>query len=280
MRFVCLGSGPIANAFYAHLEQQGVSHIAFGSKLSPDIKMMSYHEYLDLVPNRNDHLVVFWRFLPSGDYQSMTKDLLEKLSKDCEDFGSVNVLSSVAVYGSSNSARNEFSVERPINDYGIKKLLLESWFINLNPKNLRIFRISNVFGSSQFTDFLNLCLEFSLSKKKLLVTAPDLVSRDFIDINTLILILKESVYCNQFQEDHLNIINIASGQNFLLRKIISLFEEEAKFSLDYEIIEKPNNVIATSYVDNSKLLSNSKIQIPDQGEMISEYFRSYFQTKF
>ena len=279
MRFICLGSGPIANAFYAHLEQQEISHIAFGGKLSPDIKMISYHEYLNLVPNRNDHLVVFWRFLLSGEYQSMAKNLLEKLSNDCENFGSVNVLSSVAVYGSSNSARSEFSAERPINDYGIKKLLLESWFINLNLKNLRIFRISNVFGSSQFTDFLNLCLEFSQSKKRLLVTAPDLVSRDFIDINTLTLILKELVTCNQLQEEHPNIINVASGQNFSLRKIISMFEKEARFPMDYEIIEKPNNVIATSYVDNSKLLSNSKIQIPDQAEIISEYFKSYFQTK-
>jgi nucleoside-diphosphate-sugar epimerase len=246
-----IGNGPVVNHFSSGLG--GIKSLVLSNR--SNIKNRFYNKrYEEFHSYQSDsekfsHLIVSLR-IEKIDLINQQKflELLDKILKS-NDRAKVIFLSSVAVYGESTEVQNELSNVNTPSQYGEKKIFLERYLENrINPNNLNVLRIANLFGLIEFDDVINRIV-FAINKDEVF-HAPDTDTyRDFVPISYL------DMYLNQqlFSEDFIHgTYNFATGHSISLNDSIRFISTH--FKKDLKI--KRNSVrpeIIHSYIDNSKL---------------------------
>jgi nucleoside-diphosphate-sugar epimerase len=133
-------------------------------------------------------------------------------------------LSSGAVYGNTSQPATENDQKLPINPYGFFKSQEEETLIKLfrDQTNLKILRVSNIYGNSKFNDTVNLILNSIKSNEVFPLYGLGLLERDFLHINDLISALETILSGTLSQEE---IVNISSGTATPTYKLLDFIEE-------------------------------------------------------
>lgn len=154
---------------------------------------------------------------------------------------------------------NEESITKPLNILGKSKLITEQLidFYSDDKKNYVIFRIFQVYGPGQLTNFLipTILSQLRLDKRAAqIITLGDInAKRDYVFIEDIATAFK-SVICNDIQNG-IQIFNLSSGDALSAKDIIEVFERlfdlkieidinQELFRRDEELVEYGSNLKA------------------------------------
>lgn len=215
-----------------------------GSHLAEYVQKQNYECFL---PQRNYELSnsqhlghVIYCIGLTADFREKPFDTIEahicKLKNILQNsqFDSFTYLSSTRMYIHNIGNVNEnslipVSIIDPSDLFNSSKLTGELLALNCGKKNIKIARISNVYGNDfTSTNFITSIITDALTKGRItLRTTPD-SAKDYIGINDLVRILfkislegKESVY------------NVATGLNIRNDEILKIIQNETSCELEY-----------------------------------------------
>ncbi len=157
------------------------------------------------------------------------------------------------VYQPSKNKLHEKSKLRPVNYYGLTKLLSEK-FIKSNVQRFTILRIFNIYGNNQPRGFVIPDLIYKI--KNNIVINIDYAKKDFVNINFVVRFL-DHVIRNRIQ----GIINVGSGKAVLLSEIIKIIEK--KYNKISKTIIKKNNF---GFLASINKLKNTNFRIYKKDE--------------
>jgi nucleoside-diphosphate-sugar epimerase len=155
----------------------------------------------------------------TGDFRARPLDAvdahvgrLQRLLREC-DFRSLLYLSSTRVYAGASRADEEavlrVAVTSPDHLYNISKIMGESLCLASGRPNVRVVRLSNVYGVNlAATDFLSLVIRDALVRRRVaLETALD-SEKDYVDVRDVAKLLPEIARSGRHR-----VYNVARGQN-------------------------------------------------------------------
>ncbi|HUW50439.1 MAG TPA: NAD(P)-dependent oxidoreductase [Sulfuricella sp.] len=213
MKFTVLGaSGFIGSNLVAHLRREG-------------------HECL--VPSRGDPAVfgedlghVFYCIGLTADFRQrpfdtvrahvcLLADILEK-----SRFESLLYLSSTRIYGNAESTREDSKLladpQNPSDLYNLTKMTGESLCFASGRTNVRVARLSNVYGGDFASEnFLSAIIRDALKKKRILLHTSVDSAKDYVAIGDVIGILPKIAQGGQHR-----LYNVASGTNVSNRELL------------------------------------------------------------
>ena len=208
-----------------------------------------------------------WRSLDSPNVMSRKKILVELASIN-KRIQLIN-LSSVAVYGDSNSFHTEATVPDPVNQYGRNKLEVEMYLDFLGFFRVQNLRIANVFGDINLRDVINSIVEAGINHSKISLSEPSKVFRDFIHIDivvefvlTLFHVLPDIDY---------ETINVGSGKSISLLEVVEICNEILGVKLDFSIIGLSSDEILASRINVEKFQSRFEVHGTSSYELLREY---------
>jgi nucleoside-diphosphate-sugar epimerase len=103
----------------------------------------------------------------------------------------------------------------------ISKLAGEALCHSTNNKNVRIVRLSNVFGKDYLSkNFLTELIESALIRNKIHLRSALASSKDYLDIESAIKVIRRISECGKYR-----LYNVASGYNISHEKIVCLIKE-------------------------------------------------------
>lgn len=148
--------------------------------------------------------------------------LLEILEKG--DFESLLYLSTTRVYEGGGSAREEDSVyvhpSKPDSLYNISKLMGESLCLASGRADVRIARLSNVYGKDFSADsFLSYVVRDAVGKGKVILQSAMTSEKDYVHINDVVRLLPQISLSGRHR-----VYNIASGVNTTNRALMEVIQ--------------------------------------------------------
>ena len=156
--------------------------------------------------------------------------------------------SSCAVYGEKLPPLKENDDLKPINLYGLSKLLIENSLIYFSKKyNFKhtILRYSNVYGPRQRINsesgVISIFTNKIINKKPLTIFGDGENTRDFIYISDV-------VKANILSIDKEGIFNIGTGKETSINELVKIFEKVTGLSLKKRYLNKDSGV-KRSYLD-------------------------------
>lgn len=156
--------------------------------------------------------------------------------------------SSCAVYGQKLPPLNEKDDLKPINLYGLSKLLIENSLIYFSKKyNFKhtIFRYSNVYGPRQKSNsesgVISIFTNQVINKKPLTIFGDGENTRDFIFI-------LDVIRANILSIDKEGIFNIGTGKETSINELVKIFENITGLNLKKNYLNKDSG-IKRSYLD-------------------------------
>lgn len=201
-------------------------------------KALEIQNIPSFVPERNDRLIgknlgdVIYCIGLTSDFRSRPHDTVTAHVSYLNDlirenqFNSLTYLSSTRVYihNESTDENSKISINPldPFDLFNSSKLTGELLALNSGKENIKIARLSNVYGEDFYSDnFLNSIIRDAiLNKKVILRTTPD-SSKDYISIVDVVEILIRLARLNKS-----GIYNVASGVNLtneeILRKVSTI----------------------------------------------------------
>jgi nucleoside-diphosphate-sugar epimerase len=205
-------------------------------------------QILNIKDIKFDFVIISWKIY---DQIKMSNVLSEIRLRDNES--RVIFLSSVAVYGNSQTKSSEISPTETINEYGRNKLLIESLIEKHFLNRCIILRIANVFGAKGLSHILDSFK--SLNRNGVTeITFPLRIYRDFIHYKDIILIL-DAIISRRLTTQGLCIVNIASGRFYRIDKLL----RKSRIGIGgvYKLRKEPinNQTIFKSKVSVSKMLN-------------------------
>jgi nucleoside-diphosphate-sugar epimerase len=214
-----------------------------GSHLVNELKKQGKKYF---APSRNEELVdkdlgdVIYCIGLTADFRTRPFETIEahvtKLShvlKNC-DFNSLTYLSSTRLYIHNNTeVREESLIPVCVNDpsdlFNASKLVGELLALNCGRKNIKIARLSNVYGNDFSSEnFITSIIKDAINDHKIILhTTPD-SAKDYIGISDVVeLLLKISLNGKEL------IYNLASGINTTNDEIVKIIQEETGCSIEY-----------------------------------------------
>ncbi|MCZ7393711.1 MAG: NAD(P)-dependent oxidoreductase [Candidatus Methanoperedens sp.] len=167
---------------------------------------------------------------------------LAKILENCS-FDSFIYLSSTRVYG-NESQETIVSEEMPLKInplypsdlYNISKIMGESLCLNCNKKNVKVVRLSNVYGNDfNSSNFVTDILRDILKTKSLFLRTSLSSEKDYINVQDVVDLLVKISLNSKY-----NIYNIASGINVKNEEILQVINKYIPFKL--EIINNPKDL--------------------------------------
>jgi len=156
--------------------------------------------------------------------------------------------SSCAVYGEKLPPLNESDNLKPVNLYGLSKLLIENSLIYFSKKyNFKhtIFRYSNVYGPRQKSNsesgVISIFTNQVINKKPLTIFGDGENTRDFIYVSDV-------VRANILSIDKEGIFNIGTGKETSINELVQIFENITSLNLKKRYLNKDSGV-KRSYLD-------------------------------
>jgi nucleoside-diphosphate-sugar epimerase len=172
------------------------------------------------------------------------KEILEK-----GDFDNFLYISSVRVYYNLTESHVDentnliINVLEPSEIYNISKLMGESLCLSLQKKNIKIVRLSNVFGEGMTNkNFLGDVLHQAITSNHVTINQPKDSSRDYISINDVISSLFYIVNFGEY-----NLYNVSSGKNVLHYEIADILE---KYGVKVRFTNSSNRIISPVILNN------------------------------
>ena len=112
--------------------------------------------------------------------------LIQKMQTKVRD--KVIHLSSGSVYGEASASADERFPIKPLTKYGKRKVAEEKCVIGAfkGQAPVQILRVSNVFGDSRFSDFINQCMKAAIDQVPVKVYSNGEIVRDFLFVNCLV----------------------------------------------------------------------------------------------
>jgi UDP-glucose 4-epimerase len=188
------------------------------------------------------------------------------------------------IYGSSKNKLNERSETLPFSPYGITKLTIEHFLNYFQIKqgiNYDIYRISNIYGPGQNTSkglgLINTIIENHINNNETIIFGDGESIRNYIYIDDVVEILKQSIYSNLIQSD---IINLASSDNISILELVSIIEKliHQKLRLRYENPRISDNPCIS--IDNTKLKNKHlNFKFTDLNDGILKTYDSLLRSK-
>ena len=205
MRIRILGKGPISLHFLEKFElSHDISIYTEQFNSGESNKILHYEKLLGERIDSKDAFIVTWRELPKDG--TIKSSILRFLSNNIHESNTLVYLSSVAVYGCTETVNSESGPLRPINNYGKAKVEFEKYLLNNLEAKLYIFRVSNVFGRNEFDDVINRILAACFNNAPLKLIEPEKVSRDFVSVDTLVDVISQLIVGSDSYYSH-KIIN-------------------------------------------------------------------------
>jgi nucleoside-diphosphate-sugar epimerase len=167
---------------------------------------------------------------------------LAKILENCS-FDSFIYLSSARVYsngGKGMIAKEETPLKiNPLDKsdlYNISKIMGESLCLNCDKKNVKVVRLSNVYGNDlNSSNFITDIFREILKTKSLFLRTSLSSEKDYINVTDVVdLLVKISL------DGKYNIYNIASGINVKNEEILQVINSYIPFKL--EVIKNPKNI--------------------------------------
>jgi hypothetical protein len=181
------------------------------------------------------------------------------------------MLSSVSVFGEANIPAIDITPANPVNQYGLDKINLESYFKeNLKDSKIFFLRISNLYGFTRSSGIVSYLLKQFLLKGPVDIDGGPSWVRNFVSFNFLKLAI-ERMITNQhkFSENH-NWLNMASNWNIELSNLIHVICEELDwFPIINFSIENPNQI------HTSQILPSDKLELLNLPAEHFNFFRNY-----
>lgn len=170
--------------------------------------------------------------------------------------------SSCAVYGEKQPPLKESDDTKPVNLYGLSKLLIENSIIYYSKRygfKYTILRYSNVYGPKQRDDLesgvISILINQILNKKPLTIFGDGETTRDFIFISDV-------VRANILSIDKEGIFNIGTGKETAINELVNILEKIVGFKLKRKYIEKDSGV-RKSFLDIKK----AKVELGFQSQI-------------
>jgi dTDP-4-dehydrorhamnose reductase len=179
--------------------------------------------------------------------------LMHKLRQHVSD--TVLHVSSGSVYGNIPVKANESTSVFPISNYGISKVLEEDIVFTQfeETKRIIVLRVSNVYGNLSFDDVVNQCFSAIKTGKKMKVYQEGSIVRDFLYINCLVSAVIELLRISSL--DGKICFNVSTGYPTSIIGLVAKIEDLTGRRIFVEEGVAPTEVIRSSVLDNSKLLS-------------------------
>jgi len=189
---------------------------------------------------KNLHNVIYcigndnWTKDPKGSYDANLGLVSEIIFNN--KFDSFTLLSSTRVYlGNSEgkTSENDSICTNPNNTnffYNSLKLTAESLCLSLNNKNIKVVRMSNLFGDN-FTNQIYLLptlIRNSIKYKKIDIYISKNSTKDFIYVNEAFNVLLKIIKRGKYR-----LYNVASGKNIKLSKILKKIKKITNCKISY-----------------------------------------------
>ena len=273
MKVHILGKGPISIRLASTIAPN--FDVAVYSEITPlkfeKVAIKPYHDLKVSSINNDDVVLVAWRKIPVES--SVKMHVLESLSSKLVETNLLVNLSSISVYGVTDSIADESSPASPINLYGCQKLELENFFDSNFMSKILHLRISNVFGDVFFEDVVNR-LVMSIKHEKIIeLMEPSLHFRDYISIETLVKLIIEMIN-NRAALNKVNFFNVSSGRSISILILLQLIEDIFQIRINFRIAPNDNSVIGKSFVSNAKIKNFLQIELEDELVLLKEYLKS------
>lgn len=273
MKVHILGKGPISIRLASTIAPN--FDVAVYSEITPlKSEKVAIRPYQDLKMSsiKNDDVVLAaWRKIPIES--SVKMHVLESLSSKLIETNLLVNLSSISVYGVTDSIAAESSPASPINLYGRHKLELENFFESNFMSKILNLRISNVFGDSFFDDVVNKLIMSIKHNKSIELMEPSLHFRDYISIDTLVNLIVEMIH-NRHALNKVDVFNVSGGHSISILRLLQMIEEIFQTPIEYRISPIDNSVIGKSFVSNAKIRNFLKIELEDELVLLKEYLNS------
>jgi nucleoside-diphosphate-sugar epimerase len=251
MQVHILGSGPITKTLFKKLVPD--HDVKIYSELRPgrknNLESLSYETFISSGIRDADLILMGWKKIPAlGDLKF---EVLEFLKSAINPQSTLINLSSVAVYGETQKPAHEEQLETPINEYGHQKKALEKNLDDNFDSKVCHLRISNVYGSAEFSDVVNKLAESVKFGNRIELFNPDEIERDYISLNDVIRFI-ESFMHRQNSLPFRSKFNVASGLSTKLTDLRRMVERISSKKVLFDIKEPPLGIIHKSRIDNSK----------------------------
>lgn len=268
-----LGYGPITDRLSETLSESFKTIVySENEQILITEKARPYTDFLGLDVTPKDIFILAWRSLPKDNDEKFL--VLNFLKKNLTNENLFIYLSSVAIYGESDSICSEDSEAKPINSYGESKLELERHLEMHLCANRFFFRISNVFGDVHFDDFVNRAAKSAIFEIPIEVNDPSEIFRDFISIENVVKCL-EAVVSSPNRFSSRRIFNISSGKSTSLSELICMIERATGKNLEI-IVSKPNEeIIKRSFISNSSIFRILGTEQLDNFELLQKYLLTF-----
>jgi len=225
------------------------------------VKSLKHNSVDCFTPGRKDSEIykrdlghVIWCIGLTSDFRNRIFDTVEahvcyllKILKDT-NFDSFLYLSSTRIYQYSETTEETAKVAcDPFNTsdlYNISKIMGESLCLSLGNPNIRIARLSNVYGKDILSDnFFSSIIKETIRTNNLILRSSLDSEKDYVNIDDVVDLLPKIAISGKKQ-----VYNIASGVNVSHRKIIEELQKIINFRLrvveDSDIIKFPKISIA------------------------------------
>lgn len=162
-----------------------------------------------------------------------TLNLLDAIQKNQLKLKKILIASSAAVYGNVEGALHEAMMPQPVNHYGNSKLVMENMSkAYFEKQDIIIMRPFNYTGIGQENNFLipKIVSHFKAGKKEIELGNID-VYREFNNVDFIVKCYTQLMLSNSKSE----IVNVCSGHAINIRKIISLMEKIAGYSISVKV---------------------------------------------
>ena len=159
---------------------------------------------------------------------------LYKLLKNYKNFESLVFLSSTRVYLDLNKKKVDEKQNLILNSSGrfkfnLQKLMCENFLLSQN-KNIKIIRLSNVYGKNTFQKtFLPSLIRNSVKSKKINIRLNVNSSKDYIYIDDAV----RNIFNLANKKEAKGIYNLAYGKNFKVKDIIKIINKETDCAINY-----------------------------------------------
>lgn len=165
-----------------------------------------------------------------------TLNLLDAIQKTQYKPKKILIASSAAVYGNIEGELNEKMSTQPVNHYGNSKLVMENMTkVYFENQDIIIMRPFNYTGIGQESNFLvpKIVSHFKENKKEIELGNID-VYREFNNVDFVVRSYTELMLSNSKSE----IVNVCSGHAINIKKIISLMEKIAGYTINVKVNPK------------------------------------------
>jgi nucleoside-diphosphate-sugar epimerase len=182
-------------------------------------------------------------------------------------------ISSLAVYGSSNTLITEASHCNPDSAYGALKLASENIITTvLQPANSLIIRLSNLYGDQAKKGVIAYLKREYLGSKKIHFDNDGTLLRFFIHLDDAVAIIDQLIFGNK--EKNSGIINLPGPDKMTVLDLIATAENELK--IKYETILKKSDFVwgNIANISTEKLSALSTVSYKNT---ISNYFNNLAQ---